>query len=265
MVEVFDCCMFFNELDMLETRLHILEDVVDWFVVCEAAETHSGQPKPFYFMQNRDRFERWADRIIYVEVDDLSGPGRNSWERERYHRARIADGLLDAAPDDWIIVGDCDEIPSPEAVDELRHRYWMGRAKLELSMYYYDVNHRVDMGWAIGAYRHSVETDPNRIRTCADGQAVPFLPPGMVNCGWHFSWFGGAQAAVEKADAFMHHADVAAHLPRDPVYVADKIAAGADLFDRQDFKIINVPLSDGLPRYILGHLDHYRALRWVKE
>lgn len=266
MPEIWDTCIFFNELDVLETRFHILEDAVDWFVVCEAGETHSGQRKPFYFMQNRDRFERWADRIIYVEVDDLTGPGRNSWERERFHRAQIASGLVDAAPDDWIIVGDCDEIPSPEAVDELRHRYWMNRAKLELSMYYYDVNHRVDLGWAIGAYRPSVEGDPNRIRACADGQAVPFMPPGRNNCGWHFSWFGGAQAAVQKVDAFMHHADPGVRdLPRDPLRIADKISAGADLFDRQGFKIIRVPLSDGLPRYILDNLDRYRDLGWVKE
>ena len=265
MSKVYDCCMFFNELDMLETRFHILEDVVDHFVVCEAAETHSGRPKPYHLLDNKDRFARWYDKLIYVQVDNLTGPGRNSWERERYHRAQIASGLTGAAPDDWIIVGDCDEIPSPEAVAELKHRDWMNRAKLELAMYYYDANHRVEMGWAIGAYHHAVEGDPNRIRTCADGLAVPFMPPGKVNCGWHFSWFGGAQAAVEKADAFMHANDVAAHLPRDPVYIADKIAAGQDLFERADFHIVSVPLSNGLPQYILDHLDYYRQLGWVRE
>lgn len=249
---------------MLETRFHILEDVVDHFVVCEAAETHSGGPKPYHFMANRARFEPWAGQIIYLQVPDLTGPGRNSWERERYHRARIADGLLDAREDDWIIVADCDEIPSPEAVAELKGRYWMTRARLELAMYYYDLNHRVRQGWAIGAYRRAVEPDPNRIRACADGQAAELAAPGHDKAGWHFSWFGGPRAMVDKVDAFMHHADpVIRDLPRDPAYIAEKVVAGLDLFDRPNFVIERVPLSDDLPRYILDNLEYYRQLGWI--
>jgi beta-1,4-mannosyl-glycoprotein beta-1,4-N-acetylglucosaminyltransferase len=74
MTKVYDCCIFYEELDMLETRMHILEDVVDYFVICEAAETHSGKPKPFNLADNAKRFERWQDKIVYVMVTSLSRP-----------------------------------------------------------------------------------------------------------------------------------------------------------------------------------------------
>ena len=40
---VYDCFQFFNELDILKIRLHVLSDVVDRFVISEATETFSGR------------------------------------------------------------------------------------------------------------------------------------------------------------------------------------------------------------------------------
>jgi hypothetical protein len=262
MPKVYDCCMFYNELDMLEARMHILGDVVDHFVVCEAGETHSGKPKPYYFEQHIDRFLPWADRIIYVQVPDLTGPGRNSWQRETYHRSQIAAGLVDAQADDWVIVGDCDEIANPAVVAGLRDfPVECSAAQLELDFYYYNVNRRVREGWSIGAYRWGAEQDPNRIRTCASGQSLR-----MLNAGWHFSWFGGVAQIIAKHTAFMHFDDpIIRDLPHDPAYVDVKIKTGSDLFDRPGFVIERVPLSPTLPTYILDNIEKYQAMGWVAE
>lgn len=269
MTEIYDTTIFFNELDILETRMAILAPVVNYFVVCEALETHSGKPKPYHFLENIERFHEWEHMIIYVQVPDLTGPGRNSWERERYHRSRIADGLQTAAPDDWIIVSDCDEIPRPECVTALHDLWSAAIVKFELAMHYYDLNHRVHQGWAIGARTWGYEKDPNRIRIAAGWDAIHAHPDECVqfdNGGWHFSYFGGAQQVVEKVDAFMHHGDrVIRDLPRDPVYIADKMAAGEDLYNRDGFTIERVPLSDTLPRYILDNVDKFRAMGWITE
>jgi beta-1,4-mannosyl-glycoprotein beta-1,4-N-acetylglucosaminyltransferase len=257
--------MFFNELDMLETRFHILEDVVDHFVVCEAPETHSGQPKPFYLWENWSRFARWHKKIIYVRTGNLTAHSDNSWLRERYHRSQIAQGLTGARDEDWVIVADVDEIPAPQSVLELDiHLDETDFAvKFELAFYYYNLNHRVNQGWAICARRNRIGLDPNDIRTGADIEDPTCFV--TYRSGWHFSYFGGAQQVVNKVDAFMHHADPGiADLPRDPVLIADKMAAGVDLYGR-DMQIERVPLSDTLPRYILDNLDHYRQLGWVAE
>ncbi len=265
MAEIYDCCMFFNELDMLETRFHILEDVVDHFVVCEAPETHSGQPKPFHLWENWQRFARWHKKIIYVRTGSLIAHSDNSWERERYHRSQIAQGLTGANSLDWVIVSDVDEIPRPSNVAELRSEVVAQTAKFELAFHYYDLNHRVKQGWSIGASRWGVVwpdpngADPNKIRTNAFGENIVF-PFG----GWHFSWMGGSEQILAKHAAFMHSNDpVIRDMPRDPLWVEDAIQAGRDLFNRDGFVIERVPLSNTLPAYILEHADHYREIGWI--
>lgn len=253
--------MFYAETDMLDLRLNILNDVVDYFVICEAAETHSGQPKPYNFLAALDRFECFLPKLIYIQVPDLTGPGRNSWERERYHRARIADGLTEARPQDWIIVSDVDEIAHPAVVATLpvvpRECQVV---KLELDFYYYSFNHRVRQGWAIGASRWGAEKDPNKIRTCASGKPIE-----LRDAGWHLSYFTTPEGVIDKVNAFMHHADPGVgDLPRDAAYIGAKMQAGVDLYGR-DLTIDRVPLSPTLPRYVLDNIEHYRALGWVAE
>ncbi len=43
---IYDCFQFFNELDILKIRLHVLGPVVDRFVISEATETFSVLKKP---------------------------------------------------------------------------------------------------------------------------------------------------------------------------------------------------------------------------
>ena len=43
---IYDCFQFFNELDILKLRLHVMDPLVDKFVISEATETFSGIKKP---------------------------------------------------------------------------------------------------------------------------------------------------------------------------------------------------------------------------
>ena len=63
-MRIFDSFIFFNELDLLEMRLNILNDVVDYFVLTESPWTVSGNPKPLYYQENKDRFENIVTEII---------------------------------------------------------------------------------------------------------------------------------------------------------------------------------------------------------
>lgn len=44
---IYDCFLFFNELEILDVRLHELYDHVDKFVIVESVETFRGNPKPY--------------------------------------------------------------------------------------------------------------------------------------------------------------------------------------------------------------------------
>lgn len=238
--------MFYNELDMLWARLNILADAVDFHVVCEGTLTHSGKPKPLYYEENAARFAPFADKIIHV-VADLDNAA-HAWERERRQRQAIRFGLLGIAPDDLVIVGDCDEIPNPDVIAQIGDQ----GAELELDMYYYNLNTRVGQGWSIGALRWGDGHDPNAIRALTAGQ-----PPRITNAGWHLSYFGGAHAIAEKVQAFMHYdwlevTPQAANVDN----VAAKIVAGMDVWER-DTHFTHVPTGDHLPRYILDHADEF--------
>ena len=50
---VYSACQFYNELDVLEARLNILDSVVDYHIITESNVTWSGIPKPFYFNENK--------------------------------------------------------------------------------------------------------------------------------------------------------------------------------------------------------------------
>ena len=124
---IYDCFTFFNELDLLEIRLNILNEVVDKFVLVEATRTHRGNPKPLYFKENKKRFAPFLDKIIHIVVDSYepvekyiaskdSDPKLHSWAYENFQRHAIIHGLDDLKDEDSLIISDLDEIPTAEAV-----------------------------------------------------------------------------------------------------------------------------------------------------
>ena len=68
--KVYDCFCFFNELELLELRLNILDDYVDFFVISEANVTHTGKPKPYYFDENKHMFSKFLHKIIHLKIED---------------------------------------------------------------------------------------------------------------------------------------------------------------------------------------------------
>ncbi len=118
---LFDCFTFFDELDLLDVRLHELDSLVDYFVLVEAKQTFQGDAKPLYFAENAERFRRYAGKIIHIIVDFSNAeenykldtkPLDGNWAREHYQRNQIARGLVAARPRDLVIVSDVDEIIS---------------------------------------------------------------------------------------------------------------------------------------------------------
>ncbi len=150
---IYDCFTFYNELDLLQVRLHELYDVVDHFVLVEASQTFQGKPKPLYFKENEKAFARYADKIIHIIVDFPSGdltaqlstrPRNAIWARQHYQRDQIARGLTQASPDDLIIVSDVDEIISaPKLREAIANRRRRDLTIFEMSIYTGCVNRRV--------------------------------------------------------------------------------------------------------------------------
>lgn len=71
-MKVYDCFMFFNEIEVLDIRLNELGPYVDYFVIVEAQETHSGLKKELVFEKYKHSFDKYADKIIYIAMDSLT-------------------------------------------------------------------------------------------------------------------------------------------------------------------------------------------------
>ena len=67
-MKIIDCFSFFNELELLEIRLNILDQYVDKFVLVEAAKTQTLKDKPFVFEENKSRYEKFLDKIVHVYI-----------------------------------------------------------------------------------------------------------------------------------------------------------------------------------------------------
>ena len=48
-MKIIDTFVFYNELDMLNLRLHELNEEVDFFILVEANKTYANNIKPFFF------------------------------------------------------------------------------------------------------------------------------------------------------------------------------------------------------------------------
>lgn len=111
-----------NELDILEIRLETLNPLVDKFVIVEAELTQTLLPKPLHFSLNSARFERYKDKIVHIAVKAEECPENDSnpWNMENFQRNCIARGLARCGMEDGdvVLIGDCDEIPRPEALEK---------------------------------------------------------------------------------------------------------------------------------------------------
>ena len=120
-MRIVDSFIFYNELDMLESRLEYLYDHVDQFVLVEGNYTFAGKPKPLFFQENRERFEKYADKItarVYKFPEECDfGSSWNLWKLQTDYISECLEAYEDA---DIIHVSDLDEIPNPNKFQEIK-------------------------------------------------------------------------------------------------------------------------------------------------
>ena len=115
MNKIFDCFSYWDEDLLLDLRFHLLNDIVDYFVVVESNKTWQNNSKELKF--NINKFQKFRNKIIYIPVTDMPS-GSNPWEREHFQRNCITRGLNNSKDDDFIIISDADEIPNPKKITE---------------------------------------------------------------------------------------------------------------------------------------------------
>ena len=267
---IVDTFPFFNELDLLEIRLQHLWNIVDKFVLVEAAKTQSLIDKPFYFEENRSRFSPYLDKIVHVKIpaEDCPNNAGNLWRMENFQLNCVRRGTdsLDLKDDDIVIVNAVDEIPKTEALLEIIERIRTRRASIVSTWMTYNTFFlnliTVNKGWTgTVATTHGIFTQlpsPYFLIHCREKVE-------SVTGGWHFGNQGGKKILYEKFHSCIEPFDKSVIPPYD-VFCSEfdrKVKNGGSFLfsDKIDdsIQLQQVPLTD-LPECVQRNLDKYRHL-----
>jgi hypothetical protein len=212
--KIYDCFLFFNELELLEVRLNEMAPYVDRFVLVESCETFRGEPKPFYFAENRDKFAQFADKIIYVPLHQHLETD-NPWIRERWQRQQIFRGLSQCSKRDIIFLSDIDEIVRRESIPKIAKMISTQEAQAVVcrQKMYFGFMNRYQCDWS-GSVCTSYQT-AKRI-TAKKMRRLRNTHPKLLrktriskictldNAGWHFTSMGGLNRYIKKIESYSH-------------------------------------------------------------
>ena len=259
---IYDCFSFFNELDLLEMRLNILDPYVDFFVIIEAPWTFSGIAKPLYYEENKERFAKWRHKIIHHVVNDYPNDkelcaliktkdyvpeGLNHYHRAFYQKESIKKALVGLKDDDICYYGDVDEIWKPQKIDDKTY-------KLRQLCYSYYLNNRSSEKW-IGTVITKYKNIKNGCLNDMRAKPVNFLENG----GWHFTNIGGAEAIRKKIESYDHqefnNEEIKSQIEKRMKNNEDFLGRKVDYLGEK-FKFW-IDESE-LPEYILQNKDKYK-------
>src|SRR5215471_12548050 len=253
---IYDCFLFFNELKVLELRLHELDSVVDCFVLVEGNHTFAGKPKPLYFNETRTVFRNYLHKIRHIVVDDIPADAESPWDVETYQRNAILRGLDGTHPDDIVVISDVDEIPRATIVQSFSGPL----VALELEGFYYAFNCKnLAEKWIapVIAERRSITT-PQQMRMLARHHWKSGITV-VKNAGWHFSFIQDPSGVQQKIQAFSHQEyNTPEYLDKDRI--SNRINFGFDVFDRRDHYWCAIPVDDTLPSYVREHPERFEGL-----
>ena len=281
---VYDCFQFFNELDILRLRLHVLDPVVDYFVLSESDETFSGRKKPLYYEENKDLFREFEHKIIHNVVTDT--PEGGTHERDTFQKNAVTRGLKDASDDDVILFSDLDEIPDPRAIrrildagiapDKVYHfaqrlfycylnmeevsgkllsyagdfedaepKKWIGTKMLTYGLLR-------EKGWQLGELRFP------------DKKALGIR---VDDGGWHFGYMGG-KGETDIRKRVEEKVVSAAHQEYNNKFTLDRVTGrildGQDIFGR-DATFVRREIDESYPEYLRTHQEEFAHLILKEE
>lgn len=284
-VKLYDAFYLFNELDILELRLNILDPYVDYFVIVEATETFSGKPKELFYQLNQERFKKFKHKIIHhittdtpKDEDDLRQrlyqknisesdreiicntltsdnipKGQIQWLKEFYQKESLKKALTGLQDDDFVFVSDVDEIWNPVINFDITQNHLY---KYKQDAYYYFLNNRSSDDWQTGwtgtvatKYKNIRHNCINHLRTHTKNTYAV-----LKNGGWHFTFQGGADRIRKKLESYGHQEfniqTITSQL--ETVMAENRDYRGRPLRFWAD--------ESKLPAYLIANKDHYQQL-----
>jgi beta-1,4-mannosyl-glycoprotein beta-1,4-N-acetylglucosaminyltransferase len=274
--KVFDCFLFCNEFDVLDIRLNELNDKVDKFILVECTKDHQNKKKPLYFLENKEKYSKFSDKIVHVVVDDFPefGPINDLayWEVENFQRNQIMEGLKRCHPNkrDIVMITDVDEIIRNDKVGtivKLIDKRGTDVVFGEFDFYAFFVNRKQPNMWCI-SIATSWETLSKYIRTPQAMRDLSGFTKGHAtngfevleavkkqhfhkkwaftrvrNVGWHFTSLGNFKKFLQKLERYPH-LDANSECNRNLEKIRNDIA-----------KLEWCEITDQFPQYVVAHQE----------
>jgi len=200
--------MFKDEIDLLEIRIKELYHHVDFFVIVESNLSNTNRPKSFVFEDHQEKFFPYLEKIRYIK--HISNMNADPWVNEYEQRCAITQGIIDASPDDLIIVSDVDEIIRPSCIENIKKNPQSDIYGFHMPLFNFKFNYmRIDPGcfdvWAKAAKASWIrENSPQALRNLQSSNSFKHILHG----GWHFGYLGDNNRMLEKAKDTCHQEDI---------------------------------------------------------
>jgi beta-1,4-mannosyl-glycoprotein beta-1,4-N-acetylglucosaminyltransferase len=266
---IYDCFQFFDEEHILDLRLNILNEHVDFFVFVESTTDHQGKKKKLNF--DESKFQKFKKKIIYIVVDDTAEAikkphiGGESLV-EQHQRNSLLRGLKNCHDDDLVILSDVDEIPDPEKIRlfNRNNKY----AVFSQKMFNYKINllNETENNWhgSKMCLKKNLKS-PQWLRNLKF-KKYPFWRFDKVrnlqiidNGGWHFAYLQKPENILKKIKSFAHgefNKEKFANLNN----IEDKINKEKDIFDR-GISYKKIQIDNSFPEYIVDNKEKFKD--WI--
>ena len=99
MSKIVDCITFFDNNFMFNLRYNILENYVDYFVVCESRYDHTGKKKKSNFIWKK-KYKK--NKIKYFLLKKPFPKKNNRWENQALQREYLLKCTNFLSPNDYI-------------------------------------------------------------------------------------------------------------------------------------------------------------------
>ena len=253
---IFDCFQYFNEDHMVDLRMNILNDGVDFFVISESTRTHQGENKKLNF--NIENFKKYKHKIIYTIAEfkeDKNFLNHHGGESliEQHQRNNILNGLIKADENDLIILSDSDEIPDLKKINQIKKSTKFTAFSQKMFMYKLNLQNLDESNW-IGS-KICLKKDLPRPQKLRDlkFKNYPFWRIDkkklqIINGGWHFSFLQSPEDIAKKIKSYSHgefNTEENVNINK----INQKIKNSIDIFNR-GYQLKRIDIDSSFPEYV---------------
>lgn len=253
---IYECFYFWDELDLLDVKLHELSGVVDKFVLLEFPTSLRHISQPLQYEANKERYKEFEDKIIHIIGPDDNRQFNGLDLLFRRHRHYL-DGLQNCSPDDIIILSSPDVIWKRQTIEQIKTldlekgsiQFFAEWYCYYLDFYCTEIKYGFD-----GAclYKDLKYHNPNNEIT------IP-IAHSIDNAGWHFAKLGGVDRILSNLHGYPH-LDMDNSNTHNREIMQMKMEKGYAWGATGDYRKVMkyVPFcAENYPEYIVNHPEIY--------